>query len=367
MKKKSVIIAIVIVLVGLIAWIVAFKTKGKTSEKDTVKIGVILPLTGDGAVYGEDAALGIRFAVKELYGENATLRIKDSKAEPKTAVNVYNELKRENVDFVVGDLFSNTTLAISPIANRNKNLLVSPTASSQELPKNGIYSLSVYPSEAFESELVASFVGNKYSTTAILYEKVAAAQLMCDAYREKCKIEVGIVEGFDSETLDYTNMLQKIKDKGIESVYLVTYSNNAKTILKQISDMGMEVDVIGISSLFDPSLCPYLDNIKGRFYLTGPSFDVSGDDESMKSFVESFVNEYNKQPNQMAFQGYIAVNVAKDLFEQIQTGTYSKDFLKSYSRPILGKTFNFSDQLTSELGLSLYEYRDGGFMIIPEE
>ena len=367
MNKKIIIAVIAVVLIALVGWYFVANNSKDTGTRENVKIGVILPLSGDVASYGIDSKDGILYAINELYQDKATVVFEDSKGEPKTAVTAYNKLiNMDKVDYVIGDLFSSTTLAIAPLANKNKNLLISPTASTQDLPKNGIYSLSVYPSESFESELIAEFINSKYKTTAVLYEKVAAAQVMSDAFIKNNNIKTDYVEAFESNTADFTNILLKLKQSGAESVYLITYTNNAIKILNQMKTLKMTTNVVGPSTLFDPSLYPYIKGGDFNFYLTGPAFDAGSDDVIMKSFTDKFLATYSKEPNQMAFQGYIAVCVAKDFYEQVKENAYTEDFLKNYSKPILGKKFSFSDNLTSQLGLTLYKYENDNFIIVGE-
>jgi len=367
MNKKVILGVAAIALIALLGWYF-YANKGTESRKqETVKIGVILPLSGDVASYGIDSRDGILYAIEELYQDKATVIFEDSKGEPKTAVTAYNKLvNMDKVNFVIGDLFSNTTLAIAPLANQKKNLLISPTASTQDIPKNGIYSLSVYPSETFESELVAKFINSKYKTTAVLYEKVAAAQVMSDVFVQNSNIKISFVEGFASDTPDFSNILLKLKNSGAESVYLVTYTNNGIKILDKMKTLNMKTNIVGPSSLFDPSLYDYLKEAKFDFHLTGPSFDANSDEAIMRSFSDKFVAKYSKLPNQMAFQGYIAVSVANDFYTQINEGTYTEDYLRKYNKQILGKTFSFSSTLTSQLGLTLYKFENGEFRILTE-
>jgi branched-chain amino acid transport system substrate-binding protein len=360
MKRNSIYSIAVILTVCLGMFL-----SGCGEKTGTIKIGVILPLTGDIASYGLDCKDGISFAIEELYQDKATLFFEDSKGEAKTAVTAYNKLVNLNkVDYVIGDVFSGTTLAVAPLANKDKKLLISPTASSMDIPANGIYSISVYPSETFESEIIADFVNSKYNTTGVLYEKVAASQTMCDAFVNSCKVKLSYIESFESNTTDFNGILFKLKQAGIESVYLITYTNNAIKILNHMKTLKITTNVIGPSSLFDPSIYPYLDNSTFDFYLTGPAFSAESNDTDLENFSKTFSASYSKLPNQMAFQGYIATIVANDFYLQIKTNNYNERYLKKYQREILGKSFTLSNNLTSQLGLVLYEFKNDEFKMI---
>lgn len=347
--------------------IVSFVGCNHSQENKIVKVGVILPLSGDFASYGNDCKNGVLYAnISDSLGVEYIFE--DSKGDPKTAVAAYNKLMTiDKVEYVIGDMFSNTTLSLSPLAKKQQKLLVSPTASSKDISKDNIYALSVFPCESYESKIVADFVKGRYSKVGVLYEKVAAAQAMRDAYVEEFdKDKIAFDEAFESSITSFRDIIYKIKNSGCESVYLITYSNNAIKLLNQMKEIGCSVDLIGQSALYDPSILEYLANFNAGFYLTGPLYNVLNKDEMSKKFTEGYLYTYKKEPNQMSSQGYIAAIVAHDLNILLRNNNYSKTQILSYERNFFGSVFSFDDNLTSLSGLRLYEYKDNAFLPIAE-
>lgn len=81
-----------------------------------VSIGVLLPLSGPYARYGDDALKGVRLALASLEsGAQITLRIEDTAGDPGRCIEAYNRLAGEGVDMVVGPLLSKTTQALVPV------------------------------------------------------------------------------------------------------------------------------------------------------------------------------------------------------------------------------------------------------------
>jgi len=81
-------------------------------------IGVMLPLSGQYARYGEQALRGIRIALAGLkYDEYITLRIEDTASDPATAIQAYRRLANESVNIVIGPLLASTTEALLPYLN----------------------------------------------------------------------------------------------------------------------------------------------------------------------------------------------------------------------------------------------------------
>ena len=107
-------------------------------------IGSILPLTGDGASYGKEIKNGIDLAVEQenerggVSGRKIAVRYEDSAGDPKQAVSAMQKiLAQYRPQSIIGDAFSSPALAIAPIANREKIVMISPTASSPKLTPPG--------------------------------------------------------------------------------------------------------------------------------------------------------------------------------------------------------------------------------------
>lgn len=84
-----------------------------TGEASSVTIGVLLPLTGSYAIYGQQAMRGLRMALAgSEIGDRITLRIEDTGGDPARAVEAYRHLADESVAMVIGPLLAETTEAL---------------------------------------------------------------------------------------------------------------------------------------------------------------------------------------------------------------------------------------------------------------
>ena len=112
----------------------------RASEDQSITVGAILPLTGNGAKYGEAARKGIELAREEtnsrnrIRGKMLNVVYEDSQGDPRRAVDAFRKLASvDRVPAVIGDLFSSATLAVAPLANESRVVLLSPTSSAPEL------------------------------------------------------------------------------------------------------------------------------------------------------------------------------------------------------------------------------------------
>ncbi|MEQ1651146.1 MAG: branched-chain amino acid ABC transporter substrate-binding protein, partial [Hyphomicrobium sp.] len=94
-------------------------------------IGLIAPLTGQYAVFGEQIRRGAEQAAKDIGG--IKLKIADDACDPKQAVAVANQLVAEGVKYVVGHYCSGSAIPASKVFLENDVLLISPGATNPKL------------------------------------------------------------------------------------------------------------------------------------------------------------------------------------------------------------------------------------------
>ena len=106
--------------------IVILTTLG-TVQAAEVKIGMLYPITGGGAIYGSPAMIGHRMAVDELNSQGGILGMdvlsveRDTKLNPATAAAAAKEMiTKDRVNVIIGGLSSAVGLAISEVAKQEK-------------------------------------------------------------------------------------------------------------------------------------------------------------------------------------------------------------------------------------------------------
>ena len=119
------------------------------SQAQTVKIGVIQPITGPIAYGGQAAANGHKLAVKDINAGGGVdvkgkkykieLVIEDSKGVPKESMAAANKLiSRDRVPLIMGDFTSSSTFASAEVCEREGIPIISPLSSSPKLTSSGL-------------------------------------------------------------------------------------------------------------------------------------------------------------------------------------------------------------------------------------
>ena len=160
---------IVLLTITIMSGLLVFSVGCAKNDDGEIKIGVILPLTGPGAPYGQAEREGIELAINQFNAGGVVngkrkirLIIEDSKTEPASGVSAINKLiQLDKVKVVIGDLASSVTLAMAPIAESHKVLLITPGASNPKISDAGDYIFRLYPSDDYQGKLLAKWASTK--------------------------------------------------------------------------------------------------------------------------------------------------------------------------------------------------------------
>jgi len=366
MKKNVVVYLLLVIAIVLNAC-----NSGNNSSQNNVnkiKVGIVLPLTGDLANYGVDAKNGIDYAYLKLGKDTAKYELifEDTKAETKSAVMAINKLVEiDKVNFIIGDLLSNTCLAMAPIANENQVLMISPTASSSELRTQGKYFISIYPSEIEEGKVLAQIAEkNKFDKIGIVYEKVAAAQSMSESFTKNLKSSstVLITEGISSDNKDFRVLIQKFRQKNINCLLIITYTEPAKYLLSQIKEQKWNINILSQSALYDQGFIDGTGKNSEGMILTGSYFTEMRQDTLISSFVKEFALKYGVKPNMFAAQSFDAFNFGVQI-NNSQKGDIPQTIINSNFTGITGKLV-FDNNLSVNKKFSVLRVINGTFSLI---
>ena len=97
---------------GLIALIALFQ---KVYSEEKIKIGLIIPLSGEYKEIGESILKSVRLAINKINDENLIIIPKDTKSNPEITLKVSKELYKEGVKIILGPVFNNSSLYLDEL------------------------------------------------------------------------------------------------------------------------------------------------------------------------------------------------------------------------------------------------------------
>lgn len=298
-------------IVGTLTW------KYQTSV-DSVAVGVIFPLTGDAASYGEKGREAIDLALAAVTerggcgGHRVHVVYEDSRADPTTGVAAFRKLiTADRAPVVIGDIVSAVTLAVAPIAESNQVLLLSPTSSAPAITNAGQFIYRIWPSDLEEGRAIAEFALQRgYRRASVLHLTNDYGIAIAEIFRRTFEGgggQVLSVDGYQADNTDFRTTLTRIQAERPDVLYIAGYFADTATILRQARELGLRVQALGTTAVEDDQFLRLAGNsAEGLIYPLATGFDASSPSPRVREFVHSFRSRYNRDPGWVEAQAYDA-------------------------------------------------------------
>ncbi len=244
MKKTLGLLACLAAIVGLLA--------PGVSAQETIKVGIILPLTGAQAAFGEIEKNSFEMALEEINaaggikGKKLELIFEDDTGKPEVARSAAEKLiNKDKVVMLGGGYGSSETFAIAGVAQQSRMPFLVNTGSADKITEQKwdyVFRLnppaSDYPGglESFLTEVV------KPKTAAILYEDSNFGTSSSQSFEETCErlgIKVLVKEGYSKGGVDFKPLLVKVKQANPDLIYMISYVMDAALLMNQSMELRL--------------------------------------------------------------------------------------------------------------------------------
>jgi branched-chain amino acid transport system substrate-binding protein len=222
-----------------------------------ITIGLVAPVTGPVAAYGDQVRNGAQAAVDTIneaggiLGEKMVLQVADDAGDPKQGVSSANLLVGEGVRYVVGPVTSGVAIPASDVFAENGVLMVTPTATAPELTERGLTNvLRTCGRDDQQAEVAANYVlkNMKDKRIAVIHDKGTYGQGLADAF--KAAINAGGIKEVEYNSLtpgekDLSALITRLKAANVEVVYFGGYHPEGGLLARQLNDIGVKATIIG--------------------------------------------------------------------------------------------------------------------------
>ncbi len=317
MKKLSLflVIALLVLSFGSISF-----------AAEEVKIGVILPMTGAVAAFGQMTWEGIELANElrpTVLGKPVKLILLDNKSDKVEAANTASRLiEKEHVVAAIGAVASSNTLSAAPIFEKAKVPLITPASTNPLVTQGRKFIFRACFIDPFQGQVAAKFAINNL--------KAKKAAILVDIAQDYC---VGLANFFEknfkamggeivSKTFcktgdqDFSAQLTTIKAKNPDVIYIPNYYTEDALIAKQAREMGITAPLLS----GDGAQAPQLIEIGGKavegMYYTTHFNEKAVSTELGKKYVEIYHKKFNKSPNALGALGFDAYYILLDAIER---------------------------------------------------
>lgn len=287
---------------------------GAGMAQEKVKVGVIVTLSGPSAVLGQQARDGFNLAVKTLGGKlggvDAEVVVVDDELKPDVAVGkVKGLLERDQVQFVVGPIFSNVLQAIhKPVVDSNA-FLISPNAGTSNFA--GAQCHPNFYVTSYQNDQNHEVLG-KYAQDKG-YKKL---YLMAPNYQAGRDALAGVKRHFKGEIvgesyvplgqLDFSAELAQIAAAKPDALFTFMPGGMGVNLVRQYRQAGL-ADAVPFLSAFtvDESTLPAQKEAALGFF-GGANWAPDMKNPQNEAFVKAYEAAYNSIPGTYAMQAYDA-------------------------------------------------------------
>jgi branched-chain amino acid transport system substrate-binding protein len=219
-----------------------------------IKIGALLSVTGPAAFLGAPEARTLELAVAEinakggLGGRKLQLVVKDTAGSPEKAVSFAKQLlDEEQVFAIIGPATSGETMAVKPIAEEAKALLVSCAAAEQIVNPVGRWTFKTAQKDrdaivkVFEQmkRMKIARIGVLSSNTGFGKAGKEAIERLAPEHG----IQVAVSEVYDKAATDLTAEVTKVKAAGVQALLNWSIEPAQAIVLKNARQIGLGVPV----------------------------------------------------------------------------------------------------------------------------
>ena len=292
---------------------------GAAASGDTIKVGVLGPLTGDVSVYGQAVVNGATLYLKQvnanggINGKQIEILTEDEQGDETQAVNCFTKLVDEGITALVGDVTTAPTLAVAAESADYNMPMVTASATAEAVTydaETDTVNANVFRAtftDPYQGVHMADYAYEKlgYTEAAVIFEKGADYnEGLAENFINEFEAKGGTIvddESYSKGDVDFKTQLTTIMGKNPQVVFCPNYYEDVSKILKQARDIGMTCPFLGGDGWDGLEGYATADQLKDAYFCANYAKGSNSDFEN--AYKEEYGEEY---PNGFAPLGYDA-------------------------------------------------------------
>lgn len=313
-----------------------------TLAQETVKLGIIFPLSGGSGPQGQNTVSAIKSMTAMInekggvLGKQIELVIRDDESTPAVGVAKANELVAEGVSAVIEGWNSPVSLAMQPIFNRAGIFDLTSNAQADQILSGEGNPLAVRLNSAasLNGAATARFIKSKgWKKLALLvqndaYGKGGRDALVAGLEKEGVAYEIVTQQEFPMTQLDFRGPFTSIVGSAPDAIVFWNASTGAgvPTTIKTWAQMGIKIPLVAAAGVVVESTVATVGEPANGLFSTDfyfaevPPFDAI---EENKAFIARVRTDHGLTPDKYMAMGAMAVQIWAKVANE--TGTLDKE------------------------------------------
>lgn len=315
-------------------------------------IGVALPefdIDSEQYEISQHLYFGIQLAVEEFNSENNSKKIflryantNSEVASPEVTLN--NLVWQQDVDAIIGPLFSETAKAFTDLSQEYEVPIITPLANSDGLGDDNDYMFQFNPTFRVRGTQMARFAVNelKLDTLAVLAEKGSLGEAAAYGFRNEAEELGAVIKYF---------FLEDLESNGYSILEYTRYFSQSDTLQPAAGLKGIYAPFTGaVAPSLISALLTDLEATQSNYVILGSeewmntdleshrlpetsiyytkSFEVDTASVATDSFVTNFQLRFQVKPNRFAYIGYDVAKLLLTVIEEVENPDYIKEGLR---------------------------------------
>ena len=324
-------------------------------SSDKIKIGLIVPLTGEYSEIGNSIIKSTRMAINKIDDNRIEIIPKDTRSNPIDALRVSKNLQEEGIKIIIGPVFNESTKYLdelkditflsftNKIIDNPSNVISAGVNAISQIntikkfsnDKNLKRSIFLIPKTDYKKEIEVAIVKSNiklkdvffYDKEPTLLTKQIEELTRYSQRKRRLKDEIKKLE--NSSIQNKEKKIEKLKKKdtlggiNFDSVIIADFDESLKSVTTSLlyTDVSSKrISYITLNQWFDKTLL--------KETSLQPIYFPSINKENYNEFTNNFLNIYNSKPNQLSFLSYDLVGLVYFLLYQNKFKISKKMFYK---------------------------------------
>jgi branched-chain amino acid transport system substrate-binding protein len=360
MKHRKALLAIIgVVAVAIVGWLI-YRANVPPRE-EVIKIGAILPLTGNLSVIGEPERITIELFRKLNPDSKIDIRIEDSQGDPKQAVPIVNRMAHvEGIKFFIVST-SPSILSSIPIIKTINGILFAITSTPDISDGKNVFQICTNSRDEMLA-LAQWMKGEGIDSVAFIYPNNEFGQMIWDIFKRHYHGYITFSEAYQIGSTDFKALLTKLRDKQPRWISFQGYPNDIPVFIRQARELGIQSKFITSLATTWPSTVKNLSALDEMPVFMAPLVMLEQTRSSQASrFREEFLAHAGTSPNWDAYYVYEVLQILRNFSTVCETcgPDELRQYLLSTDHATLSGSMRIDQQGAAKVQLTPATIRNG--------
>jgi len=297
-----------------VATVLAALNAASAAAQDTVKIGVVIPMTGTSAAVGREIAAGTKLYMQQhgdtMAGKKIELIIRDDASVPDNAKRIAQEMiVNDHVSFLGAGL-TPSAMSMAPIATQGKVATVVMVSGTSVVTERSPYYVRTSFTLGQQSGIIADWAiknGSKKAVSILSdWAPGAEAGKVFEANFTKGGGQMLDTLKVPLANPDFSPFLQRARDLQPDTLFVFVPAGQAGPFARQFAERGLDksgIKLVGPGDIVDDDDLPTTgDSLLG--VVTAGIYSAAHPSALNKQYVAAYEKATNHRPNFISVGGY---------------------------------------------------------------